>query len=831
MTTLRQDVLYGLRMLAKKPIFTLVAALSLALGIGLNTAIFTLINTMLWGPLAFPEGRIAVVWSVPPQHLDQTEYVSVPDYMAFKERNRSFEVVGAMDPDERDFGAAENGLPAERIRGEEYTPELLQALGVQPLLGRLFTPEEDLIDHPAPVIVLSYRLWQQRFGGDKNILNRTVLVDGVKTSIIGVMRPDFLFADDHAQYLKPFPINHVQLRGSARYLMVAGRLKPGVSLQQAQADLEPIARQLSKEFPRDMEQGKPWGVRVQPVREALYGFMKRPLLLLQGAVVFVLLIACANVAALLLARASSRQTEVAIRAALGAGRGRIFRQFMTESVTLSLFGGILGVMLAWWGVRTLVVLAPPWFPRLHEISIDTRVLLFSVGVALFTGIVFGLAPALQGSRTSFTECLKDATRGGTSGGGRHRIRAALVSAQLALALVLLIGSGLLIRSFLKMQGADLGCDPTGLLTFQVTVSPTRYGQFESIYHGVPLWAVNPQANTIFRRIFERVQTVPGVQSASASVLAPMTFAPETPFEMEGHPVDPNDAPSAVYYPVTPDFFKTMRIAMLRGRDFTAQDTVNAPWVAIINQTMARRFWPSEDPIGKHIRVDLAPEDPAREIVAVVHDTPSNPQQKSEQPAIYVPFFQSGAHTIGPMTYFRFHLTFVLRTAGDPMRLLPALQRAMADIDPNIPLGDPRTEESQLAEQVQYPRYYSMLLGLFAAVATVLAAVGIYGIMAYAVEQRTREIGIRMALGAGGSDVLRLIMRQALWMIAGGLALGVAGALALTRFISSELWEVESQDPATFATVSAILVAVALLASIVPTMRAVRVDPTIALRYE
>ncbi|HEV8037505.1 MAG TPA: ABC transporter permease [Bryobacteraceae bacterium] len=832
MHAIRQDILYGLRMLAKKPVFTAVAALSLALGIGLNTAIFTLINTMLWGSLPWkaPE-RVAVIWSVPPRQMDQVNYVSIPDYMAFKARNRSFEMLGAMSGNVQDFGAAENGMPAERIEGEEFSPELLQALGVQPLMGRLFTAAEDEIDHPAPVLVISYRLWQRRFGGDHDILTRTVLVNGTKTSILGVMRPDFRFSDDNAEYLAPLPLSHFQLRGSGRYLAVAGRLKPGVTIAQAQADVEPIARELAKEFPRDMEQGKPWGVRVQPAREALFGFMSRPLLLLQGAVGFVLLIACANVAALLLARASSRQTEVAIRTALGASRGRIFVQFITESLMLSSIGGALGVLLAWWSVRILVAMAPPWFPRLSEISLDSRVLFFSAGVSLVTGILFGLAPALQASKSALAESLKDATRGGSSGAARHRVRAALVSAQLALALVLLIGSGVLIRSFLKMKGADLGCDPSGVMTFDVRFPGAQYGKITSMYKGIPLWTINPVIYTTLKRVFERVQTLPGVQSAAASVLPPMTFAPETQFEITGRPVQAADAPSAVYYSVTGNFFQTMQIAMLRGRDFSTRDTANAPWVAIINETMARRFWPNEDAIGKHIKIDLSPEDQPREIIAVVHDTPGNPQQKAQQPAIYVPFFQTGPNVIGTMNFLRFQLTFLLRTQGDPTSLLPALRRAVAEIDPNRPLGDPRTLESYLAEQLQYPRYYSMLLGLFALVATALAAVGIYGIMAYAVEQRTREIGIRMALGANGWGILGLVIRQAIWMTAAGLALGVGGAMALTRFISSELWEVQSADPATFVGVSLMLMAVALLAGLVPARRAVRVDPTIALRCE
>jgi putative ABC transport system permease protein len=833
MNILLQDVLYGFRVLMKKPAFTAIAAFSLALGIGVNTAIFTLINTILLGSLPYPEpGRVVAIWTVPPQHPDQLDNVSVPDFMAWKDQNRSFETMGAMTNNVRDFGAEENGFPAERIQGEDLTPGLLQALGVQPLMGRLFQPSEDEVDHPAPVVIISYRLWQRRFNGDTNILNRTVLLNGVKNDIVGVMAPSFRLTDDDADYWAPFRFNSFQLRGSARFMIVVGRLKSGASLQQAQADMESVAGRLAKDFPaRDMDHGKPWGVRVQPIREALFGFMTRPLLLLQGAVGFVLLIACANVAALLLARASSRHHEVAIRSALGAGRGRIIRQCLTESVLLSLIGGVLGVLLAWWGVRALVAMAPAWFPRLHQTVIDGRVLWFSACLSLLTGLIFGAGPAIQGSKANLVEALRDSARGGTSGAARNRLRGALVTIQLAMALVLLIGAGLLIRSFMRMQGTSLGCDPTGLLTFGVRFSPNQFGKPVATYRGIPLWELSSVPSDTLNRIFERVQSVPGVQSAAGTLFPPLTGALTLPFTIEGRTVQDTDALSAEFSPITPNYFNTMKTPILRGRDFNARDTLSTPWVAIINETMAHRFWPNEDPIGKRVKLDLAPEEQPREVIAIVHDTPSSRLQTKQNAALYVPFVQMPLHLQGPFNGLRMQMTFVLRTVGEPMSLMPTMRRAVAGIDPNRPLVDPKTVERHMAEQVQYPRYYSMLLGLFAGVALTLAAVGIYGVMAYAVAQRTREIGIRMALGAGGWDVLRLVVRQALLLIVGGLALGLAGATALTRFISSELWEVTPTDPVTFGAVSMLLLSVALIACLVPTLRAVRVDPTVALRYE
>ena len=832
MSPLWHDLVFGFRVLARKPLYTLAIALSLAVGIGLNTAIFTLINTILLRPLPFPEAdRLVTLFTIPPGHPDQSEGVSVPELFAWKAQARSFAAVGALRNTAVDFGAEENGAPAERLQGEFVTPGLLQALNVEPMMGRFFNDSEDEVDHPAPVILISHRLWMRRFGGAKDILNRKVIVNGQNTVIIGVLAPDFRITDEKGEFVAPLPLNHFQLRGSARYLASAARLKPGVSMKQAQGEMDAISNQLAQQFPaRQTDHGKPWTVRIQSMHEGIFGFMGRPLLLLQCAVGFVLLIACANVAALLIAGASSRQAEVAIRAALGAGRGRLFRQFLTESLLLSLFSGVAGVWLAWSIVQALVWMAPTWLPMLHAIRIDGRVLLFSAAVSMLTGFIFGVVPAARGSKAAFIESLKAATRGGTARAG-HRLRAALVAGQLALALMLLIGSGLLIRSFLQLQDADLGCDPHGLLTFRYRFPENRFAKPVGTYHGLPLWSLSDAPAAQIESVFERLQTVPGSRSVAGTVYPPLTGGNPLAFTIPGREAANADDFTADFYPVTPNFFNTMRIRILRGRDFNARDTAHAPWVAIVNETMARRFFPHEDPIGKQIRVDLSQEDQLREIVAVVRDIPASHPQTKQEPAIFVPFLQQAPHSTGPYTGLHLQMTFLIRTEGDPMAGLPAVRHAVEEVDRNQPLIDPRTEDSYLADQAQYPRYYSMLLGLFALVATGLAAVGIYGVMAYAVEQRTREIGIRIALGADGWDVLRLIFGQAILVIAAGVAVGIAGASALTRFISSEIWEVKTMDAGTFGGLAVLLIAIATLACVVPTRRAVRVDPTSALRHE
>jgi putative ABC transport system permease protein len=829
---LLQDIRYGIRVLAKKPLVTVIAALSLAVGIGLNTAIFTLTDTILWGSLPYRDAdRLVSLSSFAPGHPDQLQGVSIPDLFAWKQRARSFESIGVLNNNAYDFGAEQNGVPAERLTGEVVTPSLLEALGTQPIIGRLFTESEDEVDHPAPVILISYRLWMGRFGGDKDILHRKILVNGAATTVVGVMPRDFRITDETADWLAPIPINHFQLQRSARFTTAFARLKPGVTVEQAQSEMDAIAVQLADQFPdRDMDHGKPWMVRIRTIREAIFGFIGRPLLLLQVAVGFVLLIACANVAALLLARASSRRTEVAIRAALGAGRRRIVQQFLTESVVLSMVSGILGIFLAWGGVRVLVAMAPSWLPRLDAIRMNGAVLTFSAAISVLTGLTFGAMPAAQGSKSAFVESLKDATRGGTADRSRHRLRAVLVAGQLALALMLLIGAGLLIRSFLGLEGADLGCDPHGLLTFRYRFGG-NHGQPIGNYHGLVLWEMNNIPTTQFQQVFERLETIPGARSVAGAVFPPLTGNNPVNFTIDGKVFPNPDDVSADFFPITPNFFATMKIAILRGRDFTGRDTAAGLWVAIINETMARRYFAGEDPIGKRIRLDLSPTDPPREVIAVVRDIPASNPQTRQDPAIFTPVQQLAPFITGPYAGMHYQMTYLIRILGEPMAALPAVRQAVEEIDRNRPLIDPRTEDSYLDVQAQYPRYYSMLLGLFAAVATGLAAVGIYGVMAYAVEQRTREIGIRIALGAAGWDVFRMIAGQALIVIALGVAVGLAGAISLTRFLSSEIWEVRAGDPATFAGVTTLLMAIAVLACIVPARRAVRVEPTTALRYE
>jgi len=839
MRHLWQDLLYGCRTLLKKPAFTIVAALSLGLGIGANTVIFSLINTTLLRPLPFedPDG-IMVIWTTPVQNRTQQNAMNVQSYYAIRDKSQSLESVGALTGAIKNLGAEKDGAPPERISGYGFSPAVFKALGVKPALGRLYTEEEDQVDNWAPVIVITHRLWKRQFNNDPNVIGKTLTLDQRPTTVIGVLPEDFSFFGDEVDFITPIEINKTQSISRQGFILVLGRLKPNVPMQQAQAELDTIAAQLEA---GDPERHKGNGASLQLLQEAAYGGFRNPLLLLQGAVAFVLLIGCANVAGLLLSRAASRRTEVAVRTALGAGRGRIIRQLVTESFPLSALGGILGVFLSWGGLKLFVGAAPPGFPRLNELSMDLSVLGFTALVVMLTAVVFGIVPALQTSKADLVGSLKESTRSGTDGVTRQYLRSVLVTGQIAFALVLLIGAGLMINSFIRVQGNDLGADPENVLTFDF-----RFTQTDSIkpfgrYRGVGLWDVSPVAALTFDRIVERLRSVPGVVSAAAINRPPLNSGGiSMPFLIEGKPAPPppadgaapaNSAQSAQYFSVTPNFFGTMKIPIRRGRDFSAQDTAGGALVIIVNEAMARRFFPNEEAIGKRITLDFVPDERPREIIAVVGDTRTNRLQQTPDPTMYVPHVQQTPRWMGPQWNDRAGMYFVLRTSSDPMKLVETVKRAVAEVDLVRPATNFRAVEQYLSQQTQYLRLYILLLGIFGGIAAVLAAIGIYGIMAYSVAERTREIGIRMALGAARGDVLKMVMKHALVLVGMGLVIGLAGAFALTRLIKSGLYGVTATDPATYAGISALLVAVAVIACLIPTMRAVQVDPTIALRHE
>jgi len=835
-----QDLLYGCRMLTKKPAFTIVAALSLGLGIGANTVIFSLIDTTLLRPLPFADaGKLMVVWTVPLQNRTQQNAVNFTSYLAIREKNQTLESIGALTNSIKNLGAEKDGAPAERISGWGFTPAVFQALGVKPALGRFYTEAEDQVDHWAPVIVITQRLWKRHFNSNPSVIGKTLTLDQNPITIIGVLPEDFSFFGDEVDFIAPLEVRQPQSQSKQGFIVPLGRLKKSVSMKQAQAEIDTIAAQLES---GDPERNKGNGARLQPLQEAAYGGFRNPLLLLQGAVGFVLLIGCANVAGLLLARAASRRTEVAVRTALGAGRGRIIRQLVTESFPLSILGGIIGVGFSWVGLKLFIAAAPPGFPRLNELSLDVSVLAFTAVVVMVTAIVFGIVPAMQASKAQLVSSLKESGRSGTDGVARQYLRSVLVTVQIALALVLLIGAGLMINSFVRVQKNDLGADPRNVLTFDF-----RFAQNDAIkpygrYRGIGLWDVSPVPALTFDRIIERMHAVPGVVSAAAISRPPLSSdGIQMPFLIEGRPAPPpSPAPgggsqdqgqTASYFSVTPNLFGTMKIPILRGRDFNAQDTASGVLVIIINQTMARRFFPNEDPIGKRITLDFVPDEHPRQIIAIVGDTRANRMQKEPVPTMYVPHLQQTPRWMGPQWNDRAGMFFVLRTSGNPLNMVETLKRAVADVDLTRPATNFRTVEQNLSQQTQYLRLYILLLGIFGGIAAILAAIGIFGIMAYSVAERTREIGIRMALGAGSNDVLKLVMRHALLLIGIGCAIGLAGSFALTRLISSGLYGVTATDPATFVAISVLLIVVALIACLIPTIRAIRVDPTIALRYE
>jgi putative ABC transport system permease protein len=809
MNSLIQDLRFSFRMLLKKPAFTLIVAFALALGIGANTAIFSVINAVLLRPLPYknPENLVWLRETNPKSDI-KDEPASPPNYLDWKTSGQSFEDMGAFVS--TTLTLSSGGEP-ERIPAVYVTEGFFSVLGVSAAAGRVFTPEEDKPGSNR-VILLSHSLFNRRFGADPSIIGNAITINGNPYTVVGVLPANFKNprpADRKPpEVWVPLAVNYNEQARRGDYLSVIARLKPGATVEQARAEMDTITNRLEQQYP-DTNTG--WSATVTPLHERFVGDVRPALMLLLGAVGFLLLIACANVANLLLARSTARQKEIAIRSALGARRGRIVQQLLTESLLLSLAGGALGLLIAFWGVDALTSLSLGSIPRLNEVGVDGRALGFTLGVSLLTGVIFGLLPALQASNPNLNETLKEGGRSYNEGAGGGRLRNALAATEVALALMLLIGAGLMVRSFMRLQNVDAGFNPQRTLTAGLFLPSTKYKE-------------GPQVAAFFKELLGKAQSLPGVESAGAIDTLPLSGGGDViAFVVEGHPpLQPtDDTPDAEYRVVTNDYFRTMGIPLLRGRFLEDQDNANAPWAMVINETMARRYFPDEDPIGKRINTGDPQKSPWRTVVGIVRDTRHESLSAEPYSQMYA------AHAQIP----RRALSLVLRTSSDPMSLVSALRGEVADMDKDLPMSNVMTMEQILSESIAQPRFNMMLITIFAVVALALASVGVYGVISYSVSQRTHEIGVRIALGAQPGDIFKMVLGQGLKLSLLGVGAGLVAAFALTRVMSGLLYGVQATDPVTFAIIPAILTAIALLASYIPARRATKVDPMVSLRYE
>jgi putative ABC transport system permease protein len=807
MNSIWQDSRYAVRMLLKSPGFTLVAVLTLALGIGVNTAIFSVVNAVLLRPLPFdaPE-RLVKVYSTNTKRGTSTNPFSFPNFADFRSTQQSFEAMAAYTGTS---AALSGGDFPEQVNGVSASADLFKVLGTRAQMGRTFEPEDER-EGGAPVVVISDGMWRRRFGSDPHIVGKQITLAGRSLTVVGVMPQNFqfLFTTATPEFWTPLdPKDDMNVQRGAIYLSVIGRLKPGVTIEQAGAEMRTIATQLAEQY--QAENGNR-NVNLVPALEDMTQSLRPTLLVLLGAVGFVLLIACANVANLLLVRASGRVREIAIRVAHGASRRRIIQQLLTESILLAVLGGGLGLLLAVWGVELLGKVVPTGVPRFDQTSLDTTVLGFTILASVLTGIVFGLAPALSASRLDLNEALKEGGRSATEGRGRNRIRSVLIVSEVALSLVLLVGAGLLIKSFMRLRSVNPGFNPQNTLTASLSLSPVRYDDDAKILR-------------FYEQVVDKASRIPGVESAGAIIPLPLgNNTLSISFTVAGRPEPPpSDHPSAGARITMPDYFRTMGIPVTRGRAFTLDDNEAAPKVVIINETFAQRFFPGEDAIGQ--RLNLGMNDIHAEIVGVVGDVHHAGLDKEAGPEFYVPLKQV------PLS----DMALVVRTKGaiDAASLTTALREAVREVDKDQPLFGVRTMESMVAASVARQRFGMTLVALFALAALALASVGIFSVMSFLVTQRTHEIGIRMALGAQSRDVLRMVLGQGMFFTLVGIGIGLVAAFALTRVMTGLLIGVSATDPLTFAGVSLLLMSVALLACYLPARRATRVDPMTALRYE
>ena len=798
METLVQDLRYGARMLLKKPGFTLVAVVTLALGIGANTAIFSVVNAVLLRPLPFRESeRLVMAWNKGAEAAggDRTP-LAVADLLDWRAQSQSFESVGAFQ--HRYFNYI-GGASPERVRGANVTADFFATLGVKAELGRTFYPDEERPGAPR-VAVISDGFWRKHFAADPQVIERTINLNDVSFTIVGVMPAGL-----------NFPVKEVELwtamqvatptRWGPWFLIGIARLKPGVTVQQAQAEMHTVKGSFS---------GTEFDFNILSINDYVVGNVRPALLALLVAVTLVLLIAAANVANLTLVRATARVKEISIRTALGAGRRRVIRQLLTESLLLAFGGGALGMFCAVWGVALLRKLGPEDIPRLDQISVDARVLGWTAVVSLVTGVLFGLAPALQNSRMNLNEVLKEGGRGSTEGAGRRRWRNLLVVAELSFAVMLLIGAGLVVKSLWRLQQVDLGVNPERVLTMQLALRGQRYEQPH-------------QVRDFCSRLVEQTEALPGVRAAAVSdSLPPDSTSGSDDFTIEGRTFSRDETPIAYLIRVSPDYFRAMGTQLRSGRYVNAADSADAPPVVLINETLERQFFPGEDPIGKRLNLGSEREPDWNQIVGVIGDVKYNGLADEVQPALYLAAAQAPSWS----------LSLIVKTeTSDPLSLTAAVRDEIRKLDPELPIAQISTLEQRLAGAIAQPKFRTALIALFAVVALILACVGIYGVMSYSVTQRTHEIGIRMALGAQAGDVLKMVIRQGLTVVATGVVIGLAASFALTRLMSSLLFEVKATDPQTFVTTALLLGLTALVACYIPARRATKVDPMVALRYE